>query len=54
MESYIELGREVRCGVVVRDGELVCLPLEEYRVDRVTKPIRGSRRQDQPRTATAS
>ena len=40
VESYIELGREVRCGAVVRDGELVCLPLEEYRVDRVTKPIR--------------
>ncbi|MBB2989126.1 D-alanine-D-alanine ligase [Mycolicibacterium iranicum] len=30
VESYIELGREVRCGIVVRDGELVCLPLEEY------------------------
>jgi D-alanine-D-alanine ligase len=40
VESYIELGREVRCGIVVRDGELVCLPLEEYRVDPVTKPIR--------------
>ena len=39
-ESYVELGREVRCGVVVRDGELCCLPLEEYRVDPVTKPIR--------------
>ena len=40
VESYVELGREVRCGAVVRDGELTCLPLEEYRVDRVTKPIR--------------
>jgi D-alanine-D-alanine ligase len=40
VESYIELGREVRCGAVVRDGELTCLPLEEYRVDRATKPIR--------------
>jgi D-alanine-D-alanine ligase len=30
VERYVELGREVRCGVVVRDGELVCLPLEEY------------------------
>ena len=29
------LGREVRCGIVVRDGALVCLPLEEYAVDRV-------------------
>jgi D-alanine-D-alanine ligase len=40
VESYVELGREVRCGLVVRDGELVGLPLEEYRVDPVTKPIR--------------
>ncbi|HEY0719249.1 MAG TPA: hypothetical protein VGD68_16675 [Streptosporangiaceae bacterium] len=39
-ETYVELGREVRCGIVVRDGELRCLPLEEYQVDPVTKPIR--------------
>lgn len=32
VESYVEPGREVRCGIVVRDGELLCLPLEEYRV----------------------
>ncbi|BBY28661.1 D-alanine--D-alanine ligase family protein [Mycolicibacterium sediminis] len=41
VESYVELGREVRCGIVVRDGELVCLPLEEYAVDAESKPIRG-------------
>lgn len=41
VESYIELGREVRCGIIVRDGELVCLPLEEYAVDEASKPIRG-------------
>ncbi|HYO02876.1 MAG TPA: D-alanine--D-alanine ligase [Mycobacterium sp.] len=41
VESYVELGREVRCGIVVRDGELVCLPLEEYAVDSASKPIRG-------------
>jgi len=35
VESYVELGREVRCGTVVRDGELDCLPLEEYAVDTV-------------------
>lgn len=35
VERYVELGREVRCGIVVRDGELVCLPLEEYAVDSV-------------------
>ncbi|GGF30087.1 D-alanine--D-alanine ligase [Williamsia phyllosphaerae] len=40
VESYIELGREVRCGILVRDGELVCLPLEEYAVDARSKPIR--------------
>ena len=40
VESFIELGREVRCGIVVTDGELRCLPLEEYAVDRANKPIR--------------
>lgn len=40
VETYVELGREVRCGIIVRDGELVCLPLEEYAVDTVIKPIR--------------
>jgi D-alanine-D-alanine ligase len=38
VERYVELGREVRCGVVVRDGELVCLPLEEYAMG--TSPVR--------------
>ena len=41
VETYIELGREVRCGIVVQDGELVCLPLEEYDVDSDRRPIRG-------------
>ena len=41
VERYVELGREVRCGIVVQDGELVCLPLEEYDVDAASKPIRG-------------
>jgi D-alanine-D-alanine ligase len=40
VETYVPLGREVRCGIIVRDGELVCLPLEEYAVDPQTKPIR--------------
>lgn len=39
-EEYVELGREVRCGIVERDGDLVCLPLEEYDVAVTTKPIR--------------
>ena len=33
VEEYIELGREVRCGIIVKDGELVSLPLEEYLVN---------------------
>ena len=40
VETFIPLGREVRCGIVVRGGDLVCLPLEEYDVDATTKPIR--------------
>ena len=40
VEEFVPLGREVRCGIVVRDGELVCLPLEEYNVDSETRPIR--------------
>lgn len=41
VECYIELGREVRCGIVVRDGRLHCLPLEEYSVDSQSRPIRN-------------
>jgi D-alanine-D-alanine ligase len=41
VETYVELGREVRCGIVVQNGELVCLPLEEYDMDPARKPIRG-------------
>jgi D-alanine-D-alanine ligase len=41
VETYIELGREVRCGILEREGELVCLPLEEYAVDPVRTPVRG-------------
>ena len=29
------LGREVRCGTLVREGEVVALPLEEYALDEV-------------------
>jgi D-alanine-D-alanine ligase len=41
VETFIELGREVRCGIVVQDGQLVCLPLEEYSMDKERKPIRS-------------
>lgn len=40
VETFIELGREVRCGIIVQDGQLVCLPLEEYSMDRDRRPIR--------------
>lgn len=41
VERYIELGREVRCGIIDRGGELVCLPLEEYNVTATSRPIRN-------------
>ena len=40
VERYIPLGREVRCGIVVQDGVLRHLPLEEYFVDPATRPVR--------------
>ncbi len=40
VEAFVPLGREVRCAVVARDGELFCPPLEEYFVDPVTRPVR--------------
>ncbi|MBF4160266.1 D-alanine--D-alanine ligase family protein [Nocardioides acrostichi] len=40
VERYVPLGREVRCGVLEIDGELVTLPLEEYAVDETSKPVR--------------
>jgi D-alanine-D-alanine ligase len=42
VETFVELGREVRCGVLERDGDLICLPLEEYDMDPVRKPIRDA------------
>ena len=41
VETFIELGREVRCGIIVKDGDLVGLPLEEYKLDPEDKPIRS-------------
>ena len=40
VETFVEPGREVRCGVLEWDGKLICLPLEEYDVDSARKPIR--------------
>jgi D-alanine-D-alanine ligase len=42
VEQYVELGREVRCGVLECRGALVVLPLEEYAVDPVRKPVRAA------------
>ena len=42
VEQFIEPGREVRCGILERDGELICLPLEEYPVDSLEHPVRGA------------
>ncbi|BAY41347.1 D-alanine--D-alanine ligase domain-containing protein (plasmid) [Nostoc sp. NIES-2111] len=41
VEEFIQLGREVRCGIIIKDGQLVGLPLEEYLVDPQEKPIRN-------------
>lgn len=40
VESFVPLGREVRCGVLEIGGELKCLPLEEYALDSALAPIR--------------
>jgi D-alanine-D-alanine ligase len=40
VERFVELGREVRCGVIEQGGELICLPLEEYAMDQEKQPIR--------------
>lgn len=40
VESYVPLGREVRCAIVVEDGRMRHLPLEEYFVDSLTRPVR--------------
>ncbi|HEY9875250.1 MAG TPA: hypothetical protein V6D12_17600 [Candidatus Obscuribacterales bacterium] len=41
VEAFIEPGREVRSGIIVKDGQLVALPLEEYLVDSDSRPIRS-------------
>ena len=43
VEDYIELGREVRCGVIECGGELSVLPLEEYAVQPTATRSAGSR-----------
>ncbi|CAF1569147.1 unnamed protein product [Adineta ricciae] len=40
VEKFIEPGREVRCSIIVKDGQLVALPLEEYLLDINDRPIR--------------
>jgi D-alanine-D-alanine ligase len=40
LERYVELGREVRCGVIDDGARLICLPLEEYFVDSTERSVR--------------
>ncbi len=40
-EEFIALGREVRCGTIESAGKLICLPLEEYAMDEIDRPIRS-------------
>lgn len=40
VERFIPPGRELRCAVIERGGQLVCLPPEEYPVDPQARPIR--------------
>lgn len=40
VETFIEPGREVRCSIIVKDGQLIALPIEEYAVDLHERPIR--------------
>ena len=42
VERFVPLGREVRCATIETDRGVICLPLEEYDVDPVTKPIRDA------------
>jgi D-alanine-D-alanine ligase len=41
VETYVELGREVRCGLIVEGDRLICLPLEEYPMNKTQRPIRS-------------
>ena len=41
VEDYIALGREVRGGIVVDGDVLRLLPLQEYRMDPLTRPVRA-------------
>jgi D-alanine-D-alanine ligase len=40
VEKFIERGREVRCGIIVQENQLICLPLEEYALSD-SQPIRS-------------
>ncbi|MDT0575906.1 hypothetical protein RM533_06880 [Croceicoccus sp. F390] len=40
VEDFIEPGRELRCGIIDRAGERVCLLPQEYPVDADVRPIR--------------
>ena len=41
VEAFIEPGRKVRCGCLVKDGQLIAKPLEEYIVN-AQEPTEGN------------
>ena len=53
VETYVELGREVRCGIIVRDGELVCCRSKSTRWTRPANPSERARTSS-PEQATAT
>ncbi|CAF0818558.1 unnamed protein product [Adineta steineri] len=40
VEKFIEPGRELRCSILVKDGQLIDLPVEEFLVNQNQRPIR--------------
>lgn len=40
VETFIEPGREIRCSIIVKNGQLVGLPLEEFLVNGHERPVR--------------
>ena len=40
VETFIKPGRELRCSIIVKDGQIIDLPLEEFTVNEDQRPIR--------------
>ena len=39
-ETFIKPGRELRCSIIVKDGQLIDLPIEEFLINQNERPIR--------------